>query len=203
VSDQTPSKRRFQKTRQGILDAARSIIVEQGVHALSMRSLAEKVDYSASAIYKYFENKEEIISVLRQEGWEISARISQAHVQPGMTMKETFVQMGLGYLEFARAYPAHYELIMTATDDIPNDFNEFVTSSQISGLMGFTTMAIESGTLILPEGYQPIHLAFLMWFLGHGAAMIQNTILKNCPEEFMETGTQVFRMVAELFKYKE
>ena len=198
MTDQTPSKRRYQKTRQGILDAASQLIMEQGVEALSMRALAEKVDYSASALYKYFDNKEEIISALREEGHRLSDEISSAKVKPGMDIRETMTQMGLGYLEFARRYPAHYQLIMNPTDDVPANFDEFITDPGFTGLIEFSTRAVESGLMHLPEGAQPVHLAFLMWFVGHGAATIQNTVMKNCPQEITEISEQVIRMLSKM-----
>ena len=69
MTDKTPSERRYEKTRQGILSAARNLLLEGGTDAISMRTLADKVDYSPAALYKYFANKEEIIEALRQEAW--------------------------------------------------------------------------------------------------------------------------------------
>jgi len=63
LDNKTPSERRYEKTRQGILSAARTLLLEGGVEAISMRTLADKVDYSPAALYKYFANKEEIIEV--------------------------------------------------------------------------------------------------------------------------------------------
>jgi AcrR family transcriptional regulator len=198
MTDQTPSKRRYQKTRQEILDAASAIIIEQGVNGLSMRALAEKVDYSAPALYKYFKNKDEIISALREEGVRLSNEITLEMVQPDMDLKQTMVNMGMGYIEFARRYPAHYQLIMSPSDIIPNNFVEFLNDPQFGGLLGFTKQALESGQIKLPEGYDAVHLAFLMWFVGHGAATIQNTVMQNCMEDFSKMYLQLLYMLVEL-----
>jgi len=69
----SPRNRRHELTRQKILDTARSILLAGGVQAISMRTLAEKVDYSPAALYKYYANKEEIIEALRQEAWQLIA----------------------------------------------------------------------------------------------------------------------------------
>ncbi len=198
MTDQTPSKRRYQKTRQGILDAASAIIIENGVEALSMRALAEKVDYSASALYKYFENKDEIIAALREEGERISAAITQGRIKPEMGVKDAMLQMGLGYLEFARRYPAHYQLIMSPTEIVPNALDEFVNDPRFSGLISFSENAIASREIKLPDGAQPVHLAFLMWFVGHGAAMIQNNTMKNCLDDYERLYAQVLDMMIGL-----
>ena len=51
---------------QAILDAAEELILEQGYANLSMRKIARKIDYSATAIYKYFSNKSEIVYHIMQ-----------------------------------------------------------------------------------------------------------------------------------------
>jgi AcrR family transcriptional regulator len=44
------------------------IIREEGPDALSMRNLAERIDYSAAGIYEYFSSKEEIIAAACELG---------------------------------------------------------------------------------------------------------------------------------------
>ncbi len=69
MSKPSSRERRQQKTRQSILDAAREIIVEHGPAELSMRSLAERIDYSPSGLYEYFDSKEQIIQAVCVEGY--------------------------------------------------------------------------------------------------------------------------------------
>jgi AcrR family transcriptional regulator len=195
MTDSTPSRRRYQKNRQGILDAARAIVVDQGVEALSMRLLAERVDYSPAALYKYFGSKEEIFDALRIEGRQISADLNRERVVPGLSMPDTLKQMGLAYLEFARRYPAHYQLTMNPADRIPDTFDDFLHDPEFEALLGFAERALASGEVHLPEPARPVHLAFLMWFVGHGAAMIQNSILKNCPDDLVQVYSEVLDMI--------
>lgn len=198
MTESTPSRRRYQKNRQGILDAARTIVVEQGVEALSMRLLAERVDYSPAALYKYFGSKEEIFDALRTEGRQISADITRERVVPGLSMSDTLKQMGLAYLEFARSYPAHYQLTMNPADSIPDTFDDFMHDPEFGALLGFAEQAMASGEIHLPEGTRAVHLAFLMWFVAHGAAMIQNSILKNCPDDLVQVYAEVLDMLNQM-----
>ncbi len=194
----SPSERRYQRTRQSILEAAQAILSEQGVEGLSMRTLAEKVDYSPAALYKYFANKDEIIDALRKQGQDFAAAIQQSHLHPGMSAAETFKALFNAYLEFARAYPAHYELIMNSTEHMPESFDAFLQDPDFHGLISFVSGMAQSGQVHLPEGYQPLHLAFLMWFVGNGAAMLQNTVMRNCQTEFSQVSSQVVDMISSL-----
>ncbi|MCJ7433161.1 MAG: TetR/AcrR family transcriptional regulator, partial [Anaerolineales bacterium] len=110
----TPREKRHDLTRQKILDMARKILVSQGLAGLSMRALAEQIDYSPAAIYKYFENKEEILQAIRDEGWALS-RLSNPDDE-SLTPPEKLMTGGRQYLAFADAYPEHYLLMFNSPD---------------------------------------------------------------------------------------
>jgi AcrR family transcriptional regulator len=54
MDELTPRQRRHLRTKDAILDAARQIIAEEGADNLSMRGIAERIDYSAAGLYEYF-----------------------------------------------------------------------------------------------------------------------------------------------------
>jgi AcrR family transcriptional regulator len=200
MAETTPSERRRVKNRQVILDAAREIVMKQGIDAFSMRGLAEKVDYSPAALYSYFASKEEILSALREEAQLLAGSLQQARLRPGMPVTEMFYQLGMSYLEFARAYPAHYLLTVTpAENELPTSLDDFLSRPENRGLMDLAEGAVASGQIDLPRGYQPIHLAFLTWFVAYGAAAIQNTVMRRCPDEFNQISDQVIRLLLDLF----
>ena len=60
--------RRQERTRRAILDSALAIVAESGPDALSMRAIADRIDYSAAGLYEYFGSKEEILNAVREEG---------------------------------------------------------------------------------------------------------------------------------------
>jgi len=62
MSRRRPIQRRSRERVELILQAAAELLAEGGVDALTMRSLAERVEIPAATIYRYFANREEIIS---------------------------------------------------------------------------------------------------------------------------------------------
>ncbi len=199
---QLPSKRRFNKTRQGILDAARDILIEQGMEALSMRTLAEKVDYSPSALYKYFKNKEDILDALREEAWELSAQFQNSYIKPGMSAPELLYQMGLAYIGFARAYPAQYQLLMSPSDNELNSIDDLINYGNFKALIDFISEGVAKGDFHLPEGYEPKHLAFLSWFMANGVSMAMISTMRGCQPEFEKIAAQSLRLLTEVFTRK-
>jgi AcrR family transcriptional regulator len=193
----SPSDRRFLKTRQGILDAARSIIMENGIAALSIRHLAEQVDYSPAAIYKYFQNKEEILKELRAEGWRLMAQEDQG-VPKNLPPEKIFLAMAQNYLRFAKNHPDHYLLIMSPTDDIPASLEDFINGSNFNGFIQYNKQLVASGLVKLPEGYTPVHLAFLNWFIVHAVSMLRITMMRKCQKEFDALSTEVIEMAMQM-----
>src|SRR5258708_5453000 len=63
-------EREKQATRQAILQAALQIASEDGWQAVTIRRLAARIEYSPSAIYKYFEDKDAILLALLSQGFQ-------------------------------------------------------------------------------------------------------------------------------------
>ncbi len=103
-----------QQIRTAILDAARELFVERGVAAVTMREIARRVNYSPTAIYLHFKDKEELIRELCRT--DFLSLASQLKAIGAITDPiERLVQLGLGYVQFAMRYPNHYQLMfMTA-----------------------------------------------------------------------------------------
>src|ERR671939_111330 len=65
-----PKQRRAREKeilRQEILDAARELFVNEGYENVSMRRIAEKIEYSPTTIYLYFEDKAALLFAICEE----------------------------------------------------------------------------------------------------------------------------------------
>ena len=67
-----------EETRINILDASLQIVKEDGWQALSMRKIADVIEYTAPIIYEYFSNKEAILRELTRKGFLILGRDMKA-----------------------------------------------------------------------------------------------------------------------------
>ena len=56
---------------RAILDAARELFVADGYQNVSIRKIAERIEYSPAAIYSYFPSKDDIFFALAEEGFRI------------------------------------------------------------------------------------------------------------------------------------
>src|SRR5262245_28550907 len=64
--------------RRSILDAARELFVTEGYLNVSIRKIAERIEYSPAAIYGYFPSKDDIFFALAEEGFHLLHRPLEA-----------------------------------------------------------------------------------------------------------------------------
>jgi AcrR family transcriptional regulator len=107
-------KREKSETRDKILDAARELFVTEGYEGVSMRKVAEKIEYSPTAIYVYFADKQELFHELCQQDY---ARLAEVFQSSEMSTDpiERLRQTGRTYTEFGVRYPNHYKFMFMTT----------------------------------------------------------------------------------------
>lgn len=108
--DLTPAERRRRKVRDSIISAAEAIFAEEGEAGLSMRRIAERIDYSPAALYKYFDSKEALYREIREQFFErLLGRMQQVCVdlQDGPLLCTKCMR---AYVETGLEQPAHYKL---------------------------------------------------------------------------------------------
>ncbi|MDE1184026.1 TetR/AcrR family transcriptional regulator [Paraburkholderia sp.] len=96
--------------RERILDAARRIVMREGFAALSMRKIADAIEYSPATLYLHFASRDEIAQALCSEGYaQLLATFSPAaHIaDPAERLKA----IGRAYVAFGTAHPQTYRLI--------------------------------------------------------------------------------------------
>ena len=70
--------------RQKILNAALKVFADQGYAEVSMRKIAGLIDYSATTIYRFFRNKEELLGAIAIEAYkDLSAKVEKIKAQGG------------------------------------------------------------------------------------------------------------------------
>ncbi len=109
------SKERIQRlkddTRTNILDAALNIVKEDGWQALSMRKIADKIEYTAPIIYEYFPNKEGILLELTRKGYIMLGKEIKAAKSKFTKTDEQLEAMWIAYWNFAFKQKEFYQLM--------------------------------------------------------------------------------------------
>ncbi len=158
-----------------------------------MRALAEQIDYSPSALYKYFESKEEILQAIRDEGWQRMEALTQSKVSDTMSPPEKLLVSGKAYLDFAEAYPEHYLLMFDSPDNQDINISEINFNPRFSTAVKILEEGVTSGHFKLPPGFTPTSLGLQLWISLHGISMLRLTIMRNHRAEFDGMVEQMMR----------
>ena len=109
------SKDRIQRlkeeTRANILDAAYKIVKEEGWQALSMRKIADEIEYTAPIIYEYFSNKEAILAELTKKGYLYLAKEMEEARNQHELPADQLEAMWMAYWNFAFKKKELYQLM--------------------------------------------------------------------------------------------
>jgi AcrR family transcriptional regulator len=103
-------EREKSETRDRMLDAARELFVTEGYEGVSMRRVAEKIEYSPTAIYVHFADKEELFRELCQQDYARLAAVFQSSLMSSDPI-ERLRQIGAIYVDFGTRYPNHYKFM--------------------------------------------------------------------------------------------
>jgi len=149
-----------------MLEAARAIALAEGWSNVTMRKIADRIEYSHAAIYDYFENKDVLLLELVHEGFRLlGADLKQARVQ-AHDPEEAMQLIAHGYLGFAWRYPELYRL-MYGLDGVTFSISE----PEKEGLQIEDVVALTVKEVLDSHGWSTEHLADqvnILWGTAHG-----------------------------------
>jgi AcrR family transcriptional regulator len=165
--------REHEATRQAILDAARDLFVAEGYENVSIRKIAERVEYSPAAIYGYFTGKEEIFFALAESGFRLFAR-SVKRIKPTPDPLEMLRRRFWQYYQFSKAQPEYFASMFVdrAVPRISREWEQFEFTrrgrDETAEVFG---RCIESG--VFPPATDPGAAFHILAAAIHGAAGIR------------------------------
>lgn len=159
--------------REAILHAARELFVTEGYRTVSMRKIAERIEYSPAAIYGYFTSKDEIFFALAEEGFRMMHDALKAATagqpDPLAAMRAGF----WSYYRFAREQPQYFEL-MFVDRSVPQitDVDRFdVLAEMWQDATALLARCVEAGAF--PSTLDVEGAFHVLWAAIHGPATLQ------------------------------
>jgi AcrR family transcriptional regulator len=165
-------ERERQDTRERILDAAREMFATRGVEATTMRAIAQRIEYTPTAIYHHFRDKDELILELCHRDFLMLAQ-HFARVGRIDDPIERLRMTGLAYLEFGLQFPHHYRVMFMTEHPHPELALERRNPEEdaYGFLLDGVAEAIRAGRL-RPELDNPEMVAQMLWGAVHGVVAL-------------------------------
>lgn len=161
------------RIQQAILDAARELFIAEGYQNVSMRKLADRIEYSPAAIYSYFPRKDDIFFALAAEGFRILADGVSAAVA-GLDDPLDRLRAGLwAFYQFAKVNPEYFALMFLdrSVPSLSQDFERFEFFQPITARAAADVQAcIERGQF--SQKLDPASALHVLWVGVLGAATI-------------------------------
>jgi len=104
-------QRQKEEVRTSILNVAGDIVTREGWQALSIRKIADAIEYSVPVIYTYFENKEAILLELTRQGFRMLNGELQKAKRRSEDPEKQIEAIAHAYWEFAFENKAHYQVM--------------------------------------------------------------------------------------------
>ncbi|MBE0337599.1 TetR/AcrR family transcriptional regulator [Paenibacillus sp. 23TSA30-6] len=108
-------ERESSEIRRKIIEAARSLFLNQGYAEVSMRKIADQIEYSPTTIYHYFANKEAIVRELLIEGNSMFLQSLQQRAEEaqaaGLNALDVLKTVSDAYVRFGTANPEYYNIL--------------------------------------------------------------------------------------------
>jgi len=137
--------REKKELRQEILDAARDLFVREGFENVSMRKIADKIEYSPTTIYLYFKDKADLLDCICEETFARLVRKQNAIDQTGGDPIDRLKKGLRAYIEFGLKYPNHYKVALMMTEDFEERMQ--CERSREMGKKAYTHLRNELGQL--------------------------------------------------------
>jgi AcrR family transcriptional regulator len=169
------------ETREKILDAAREMFATRGVEATTMRAIAERIEYTPTAIYHHFKDKDELILEICHADF---AKLGRQFTSLGRIDDpvERLRRIGRAYVEFAIEFPHHYRIMFMTSIPV----HEHVEKNPEEDAYGFLVATVSEGIAqgrFRPELTDPEELAQIVWGGVHGLVSLH---LAKCHDPWID-----------------
>jgi len=176
-----------QRMRSRILETAMKLFLKEGYERVTVRAIAQAIEYSPATMYLYFKDKNEILFALQELGFDKLYEAQQAV----LSVKDPWMRLrkhGRVYVSFALNNPEYYDLMFIMRGPVKKmkekkTWEAGLRSYQL--LLDNVQACLDAGLL---KKTHPDAATFAFWSLTHGIASL--VIRERCimyPEEHMQS----------------
>ncbi len=185
--------RQKEGVRASVLEAAWHLVEEDGWQALSIRKIAEAIEYSAPVIYDHFENKEAILLEFTRRGFRLLSEKLETARNTTADPATQIEAMAYAYWHFAFDQKEYYQLMyglgMPSCETVKR-IDEINMFSNL--ILDVIRRLVASGNNPAADPYIKLHM---FWSMLHGTVSInmmekgntRNDLNKKVLQDFIQS----------------
>ena len=182
--------------REKILDAALEFFANQGAEGVTMRALADAIEYSPPVLYAHFRDKDAIIQELcfRQIRELGKVFVTFADLDP----LERLRRVGYSYVDFAIEHPSHFRFLFLTAHPLQVDMDEEEKNDPQRHAYAFLRQAAADAIgagLFRPQYTDVEEIAQLCWGSAHGLVALQNVKGSDAWVDWRDARTTARRLI--------
>jgi len=166
--------RQKQLLRQEILDAARTLFIREGYENVSMRKIAEKIDYSPTTIYLYFRDKSDLLFAVCEDTFAALVKELSALQKKTRNPLEGLKKGLRIYVQFGLRHPQHYLLSFVIPHHHGHDSSRYV-APEAMGMKAFAFLPRGIAECVAAKQFRPVDVATAaqaLWAAVHGVTSL-------------------------------
>lgn len=200
---QERKEREKQELQNLILSTAAELFRKKGYEQTSMRAIAQAIEYSPGTIYRYFDNKDQLLYEVSVRGFNLFFEYLSSVRDIKDPMKR-LQNLGRAYISFALEYPSYYDLMFIMNDPMRSigdkeSWEEGDASHDV--LTDIIQSCQQAGYF---EGYDLDELSLMIWGQVHGIVSLRlrdrmHMYEDRDQDELLFDALQIFNSALERF----
>ena len=169
--------------KDSILCAARSIVLNEGWQAVSIRKIAEVIGYSLPVVYKHFASKDAILEEFVKQGFTLLSELMLKTKLKSTEPDQQLTLMAIAYFDFAFTKREYYQMMFGL--GMPS----CEKANQIIEIGNFSNIIINTIELLITnesEHEKKILKFYTFWSIMHGLSAINMTNITTTPNEMQQ-----------------
>ncbi len=159
--------------REALIDAALELIEERGVAALTLREVARRVGVTHAAPQRHFADRAALVAAVAEQGFRgLGAHVEAVRAStPARTPAQRLRALGVAYVEYALAHPAHLRVMFSPEVADKSRHPELAAAAQAvhQALVEQIASGQKQGSVAPGD---PDELSFAAWSMVHGCAVL-------------------------------
>jgi AcrR family transcriptional regulator len=186
------------EVREKILDAALEVFASKGDDGVTMRALADAIEYSPPVIYSHFRDKDAII---RELCYRAMRSLAHSFVAIGSIDDpvERLRRIGRSYVDFALENPSHFRFMFLTPHPLPPDAqDDALKGDPQQDAYAFLKQTVEAGLAagcFHPDLTDAEEIAQICWAAAHGVVALQNVKQHDRWIEWRDARTSAYRLI--------
>ena len=157
--------------RRGLLDEALATIRTHGIDGLTLREIGARLGVSRTALYRHFADKRALLAAVATEGFRMLREQLLTAWEQGGRSPTAFEAMGVAYVRFAAANPAHYRVMFGGFVD-PNACDPELATEAAGAFQALVDALVMLQRAAIVRGDDSVLMARYVWSVVHGVAML-------------------------------